>query len=51
MAGQLQEVPGCSGRTNYTRFDGQAFTAKFALSCSYAGQSASVTVIFRIEKV
>jgi hypothetical protein len=51
MGGQLDEVPGCAGRLSYSRFDGQSFTVKLAMSCSYAGQSASVTVIFKIEKV
>ncbi len=50
-AGQFDYVPGCSVRINYTRFDGQAFTAKFGLSCSIAGQSASVTMIFKIERI
>jgi hypothetical protein len=51
MASELQQVPGCSGRLKYSRFDGRVFTAKLSMSCSYAGQSASVTVIFKIEKV
>jgi hypothetical protein len=50
-ADQFRYVPGCSIRINYTRFDGQAFTAKFGLSCSIAGQSASVTMIFKIERI
>jgi hypothetical protein len=50
-AAALYKVPGCSTRIRYTRFDGQAFSVKFGVSCNIQGHSASVTMIFKIEKI
>lgn len=44
-------VPGCSAGTSYSTFDGNAFSATVTVTCSFGGQSATVSVTLSVTKV
>jgi len=44
-------VPGCSQRVNYSSYNGVSFTVTYSVTCTVGGQSATVTITFKIQKV
>jgi hypothetical protein len=49
--GQINSIPECGSSVHYSPFDGQSFTASISITCSVEGQSASITVVFRVRKL
>ncbi len=44
-------VPGCSQRVSYSAYNGESFTVTYSVTCTVEEYSATVTIVFRIQKV
>ena len=51
QAAAAYDVPGCSGSTRYSRFDGESFSITFHVTCSNVAITVSETMIFRVRKL
>ena len=51
QAAAAYNVPGCSGSTRYSRFDGESFTVRFRVTCSNVAVTVSETMVFRVRKL